>query len=1136
MRSDISAPYDVEVDHEFTFEPRTTREFKREAKYTRSRLTINAEAITAEVSRATSAEGVLSANINITAEAITSEVSRAQSAEGNLSTRIDQRLDKITLAVSSSEGSSTFTIKDDNVTLDTKTLNLTVAAANISGKLTVGQLANGSVVISSTTEQQYYLSTSSSSATGGSWSNKMPTWSTGKYVWTRSKTTNTMNDNTTKISYSPSVNGVYDSSLTEVMETAEAAQGVSGATSAQQVIYKSVASGLPEATTTWITNTTGNQNVWTLKRPTYNGNYPALYIATQTKTLGGTITCTDPMLDTTTTVIDGSHITTGTIAAERIDAANLEVRAAKIQGLIKASQLEVGGGENLYANYDSFEQINNDTITYLSYHITASVIKSIYAREGSKVLRLTTDDEISASSPPRLFLGDVSNDYGQIRLPAGNYVFSCYVGRYSGATPLQFRVRVFGRTERNTDWDDTTKFSILAGVTDTAVAGAGSWKTRIEVPFTVTSDYPFVCIQFACLSASSVYYVDCCQIEPIESLDQGAGPWHAASTTVINGGSITTGSINADLITTGTINANLIKAGSLSATRISGGTLDFNNISVNNLTVGMLNTGLGGNLYPYYDSFEHVTDNDITYMKASTCTVTIETIDDAKAGSKVLKIAASANAADAYVHLGKGANRYGQIYLEPGYYVASCYVRPVGSIGSSFRMSVRGRESVGPTWGSGDAWTLLGTAESTSKVGKWTRLEVPFQINSSDNYRYVSLRFAIEIPDVAYTRSNYVDCVQIEQVSNASQGAGPWTSAGTTTINGDSITTGQIAAERINTQNLEVSAANVTGKLTASQIDATNLKVASANITGMISAAQLSVGTGTNFFSDYDSFEQVTTDDITYRTSGNITPSILKSSYARDGAKVLRLTTGSDLSTAAFIHLGSEKFHYGQVKVAAGKYIFSLYVMRYSGQTSPGITVRVYGRSERSTDWSNDSLYQVLNTVSGNAGGAQWPTRIEVPITVVSSHPYVCVRIQCTSPSTVYYVDCCQLEPVDNFDQGAGAWHSATITTINGSTITTGIINANLINAGTLNVDRISAGSITTGKLEGGINTNLGYGASYGAAIVNNTSDHPTYFTSSYLIAKTGFTFGGTSIGWQTRSVKNASGTTITIKYLGEAT
>lgn len=54
---------------------------------------------------------------------------------------------------------------------------------------------------------QYYLSTSSTSLSGGSWSDKR-TWSSGKYIWTRSYITLTSGSVTTS-------SGTYDQALTE---------------------------------------------------------------------------------------------------------------------------------------------------------------------------------------------------------------------------------------------------------------------------------------------------------------------------------------------------------------------------------------------------------------------------------------------------------------------------------------------------------------------------------------------------------------------------------------------------------------------------------------------------------------------------------------------------------------------------------------------------------------------------------------------------------------------------------------------------------------------------------------------------------------------------------------------------------
>ncbi len=51
MATDIAAPYDEEINHEYKYTPRTQREFKRESAYTRARLTIDEDEISAKVSQ-----------------------------------------------------------------------------------------------------------------------------------------------------------------------------------------------------------------------------------------------------------------------------------------------------------------------------------------------------------------------------------------------------------------------------------------------------------------------------------------------------------------------------------------------------------------------------------------------------------------------------------------------------------------------------------------------------------------------------------------------------------------------------------------------------------------------------------------------------------------------------------------------------------------------------------------------------------------------------------------------------------------------------------------------------------------------------------------------------------------------------
>lgn len=78
---------------------------------------------------------------------------------------------------------------------------------------------------------------------------------------------------------------------------------------------------------------------WTKKRPTYQTNYPVIFVAEQKRAVDGTITCTTPVKDDSVTIIDGGHITTGTIDSNRLNADTIKVRAANIVGTLIIGQL-----------------------------------------------------------------------------------------------------------------------------------------------------------------------------------------------------------------------------------------------------------------------------------------------------------------------------------------------------------------------------------------------------------------------------------------------------------------------------------------------------------------------------------------------------------------------------------------------------------------------------------------------------------------------------------------------------------------------------------------------------------------------------------------------------------------------------
>lgn len=100
MASDISAPTDEEIAHEYSVESASSdKEFTRFVRETKASIALTSQQISAEVSRATAAEGTLRASIIVNANSISSEVSRATAAEGTLSTRITQTANSISSEV-----------------------------------------------------------------------------------------------------------------------------------------------------------------------------------------------------------------------------------------------------------------------------------------------------------------------------------------------------------------------------------------------------------------------------------------------------------------------------------------------------------------------------------------------------------------------------------------------------------------------------------------------------------------------------------------------------------------------------------------------------------------------------------------------------------------------------------------------------------------------------------------------------------------------------------------------------------------------------------------------------------------------------------------------------------------------------
>lgn len=142
MTSNIEAPRELEVQHEYKYSSPQQRKTERQIAETRSTLTKTAEEITLRVNGIDDAVSSLRVSLGNVQSEVSGKIdgSTAQSL-------INQSIDKIELSVSSGSGGSTFTLKAGNTTLSTNTLDLHVNAVNIDGTLKANQIQTGSIYV-----------------------------------------------------------------------------------------------------------------------------------------------------------------------------------------------------------------------------------------------------------------------------------------------------------------------------------------------------------------------------------------------------------------------------------------------------------------------------------------------------------------------------------------------------------------------------------------------------------------------------------------------------------------------------------------------------------------------------------------------------------------------------------------------------------------------------------------------------------------------------------------------------------------------------------------------------------------------------------------------------------------------------
>lgn len=184
-----------------------------------------------------SSQKINSTNVDISAATVVDMINNGSSTINSAKVNITAAViaDKINNGSSAiSEAKITLTAQNIANKINQSTVKISADRVDLEGQVTISALnadAKSALAKSATVRTQYYLSSSSESATGGSWSNTVPEWTSGKYVWSRTQTVTTKADGTTSISYTPSTAGAYDKNLTQALMDAAAAKNTSAVAS-----------------------------------------------------------------------------------------------------------------------------------------------------------------------------------------------------------------------------------------------------------------------------------------------------------------------------------------------------------------------------------------------------------------------------------------------------------------------------------------------------------------------------------------------------------------------------------------------------------------------------------------------------------------------------------------------------------------------------------------------------------------------------------------------------------------------------------------------------------------------------------------------------------------------------------------
>lgn len=230
---------------------------------------------------------------------------------------------------------------------------------------------------------------------------------------------------------------------------------------------------------------------------------------------------------------------------------------------ITAEQMAIGlGGNIMLYGLDTFEMIAESTVKGLSTSRLASIgYDMTYKRYGEHSLKVVTDG--AALCFVRLENSNIAND-GIIPVsPDEFYVFSWYV-RSTSHDSINMQGYVW-----KYDDDMSTQTGGFALTKRTLTGCKSGWVRYVSAPFKPGCNYMVLAMYINDASTAVTAYIDCLQLEQVQSTFQTASPWKPNQATVIDGGTIWANTIQGNSIKAGAITANKIAAKAVTADKIS---------------------------------------------------------------------------------------------------------------------------------------------------------------------------------------------------------------------------------------------------------------------------------------------------------------------------------------------------------------------------------------------------------------------------------------------------------------------------------------------------------------------------------------------------------------------------------------